>query len=256
MSKKTDNASARATLRAERREAAIARDRQRKRMRLLLYAGIAAIVVAALLIVVNLQDDDGSTTTIDFSGIPTDGTTLGTPDAPVTIVEYADYQCPWCGVMARDDFPKIVEDYVRNGQVKIEFRAHPFLGTVDLRSPENESVQPAVAAACALDQDKFWEYNEALFHHQDGENEGAFARDNLDSIAEDVGLDMTTFATCMDEQTHLEDVIATLEANQAAGVTSTPTIEINGVRVAYTRDGFDRLKTQIDAALNGEAIPQ
>lgn len=255
MSKKTDKASARAAIRAERREAAIARDQQRQRMRLLLYAGIAAVVVAAILIVVNLQNDD-STNTIDFSGIPSDGRTLGSPDAPVTLVEYADYQCPWCGVMAREDFPKIVDTYVRTGKVKIEFRAHPFLGTTDLRSPDNESVQPAVAAACALDQGKFWEFNEALFQNQNGENEGGFAREKLDAIAKDVGLDTTTFSTCMDEQTHLEDVIATLEANQAAGVTSTPTIEINGVRVAYTREGFDRLKTQIDAALNGEVIPQ
>ena len=255
MSKTSDKATRRAELRAERREAAIARDRQRKRMRLLLYAGIAAVAVAAILIVLNLQDDDAPTT-IDFSGIPSTGTTLGNPDAPVTIVEYADYQCPWCGVLAREDFPRIVDTYVRNGQVKIEFRAHPFLGGTDLRSPDNESVQAAVAAACALDQGRFWEYNEALFNLQDGENNGTFARANLDMAAEEVGLDMAQFTTCMDDQTHLDEVIAALEANQAEGVTSTPTITINGVQVAYTREGFDRLKTQIDAALNGEAIPQ
>ncbi len=256
MSKKSDKSASRAAIRAERREAAIARDRQRQRMRLLLYAGIAAVAVAAILIVVNLRNDDEPTAVIDFEGIPTTGTTLGNPDAPVTLVEYADYQCPWCGVLAREDFPRIVDEYVRTGQVKIEFRAHPFLGTADLTSPDNESVQAAVAAACALDQGKFWEYNHALFEHQNGENDGAFSRANLNAIAEEVGLDMTTFNTCMDEQTHLDDVLATLDENRANGVTSTPTLEINGVRVGYTQDGFDRIKTQIDAALNGEAIPQ
>ena len=159
-------------------------------------------------------------------------------------------------MLARDDFPKIVDDYVRSGQVKIEFRAHPFLGTADLTSTDNESVQAAVAAACALDQGKFWEYSHALFEHQDGENQGAFSREKLNAIAEDVGLDMTTFNTCMDEQTHLDEVLATMDENRANGVASTPTLEINGVRVAYTQEGYDRIKTQIEAALNGEAIPQ
>jgi protein-disulfide isomerase len=225
-------------------------------MRLLALASLAALAVATLLIIVNRPDENSSFPDFDLAGIPQTGMTLGSPDAPVTIVEYADYQCPWCGVFAREDLPQIVEDYVRSGQVRIEFKAHPFLGTAELTSPDNESVQAAVAASCANDQGRFWDYNHALFEHQDGENDGAFSRDRLEQIADDAGLDIDTWNLCMEDQTHLDDVIAGLEANQALGVTSTPTIEINGVRVAYTVDGYDRLRTQIDAALNGEAIPQ
>ena len=121
---------------------------------------------------------------------------------------------------------------------------------------DNESVQAAVAAECANDQEMFWEYNHALFENQEGENGGGFSRERLNEIAEGVGLDVAAWESCMDNQTHLESVIAGLETNQANGITSTPTIEINGVRVAYTTEGYDRLRTQIDAALNGEAIPQ
>jgi protein-disulfide isomerase len=246
----------RSARRDQRREEAIARDKKQKRMRLLAFAGLAALVVAALLIIVNMGDDSSTSQPLDIADIPQDGMTLGSPDAPVTIVEYADYQCPWCGVFAREDLPQIIDDYVRSGRVQIEFRAHPFLGTSELTSPDNESVQSAVAASCANDQGMFWEYSHALFENQDGENNGGFSRERLREIAEESGLDVDAWNSCMDDQTHLDEVIAGLEANQANGVTSTPTIDINGVRVAYTADGYDRLRTQIDAALNGEAIPQ
>jgi protein-disulfide isomerase len=253
---KQSRSTERAARRDRRREEAIAREQQQKRLRLLAFAGLAALAVAALLIFVNMEDDSSTSRALNIAGIPQNGMTLGSPDAPVTIVEYADYQCPWCGVFAREDMPQIIDDYVRSGQVQIEFRAHPFLGTAELTSPDNESVQAAVAASCANDQGMFWEYNHGLFENQDGENDGGFSRGRLGEIAEESGLDVEAWNTCMDDQTHLDEVLAGLEANQADGVTSTPTIEINGVRVAYTADGYDRLRTQIDAALDGEAIPQ
>ena len=253
---KQNRAKYRSARRDQRREQAIVREQKQKRMRLLAIAGVAALAVVALLIFVNMEDDSSTSQPLDIAGIPQDGMTLGSPDAPVTIVEYADYQCPWCGVFAREDLPQIIDDYVRAGQVQFEFRDHPFLGTSELTSPDNESVQAAVAASCANDQSMFWEYNHALFENQDGENNGGFSQERLREIAEESDLDVEAWNGCMDDQTHLTEVVAGLEANQANGVTSTPTIEINGVRVAYTADGYERLRTQIDAALNGEAIPQ
>lgn len=245
----------RADLRAARREAAIARDQRQKRLRLLAIAGAAAILVAGLLIFQNLRDDE-PVSEIDFASIPQNGQILGNPDAPVTIVEYADYQCSWCGRLAINDLPHIVDDFVRSGQVAIEFRAHPFMGDVELTSPDNESVQATVAASCADDQGKFWEYSHTLFTHQDGVNDGAFSRENLRGIAEETDLDLTEFDSCMESQTHLQPVLDQLAANQETGVNSTPTIIINGVTVGYTPRGYDLLKEQIEAALNGEVIPQ
>lgn len=247
--------SPRAARRAQRKEAAIAASKRRRRNHLLLYAGLAAVAVAAILIVVNLPDDDGDSIDIDYASIPQQGAVLGNPDAPVTFVEYADYQCPACGQFATDALPHLIQDFVVPGQVNYEFRAYPFLGGTDLTTPGNESVEAAIAAECARDQGQFWEFNHKLFENQDGENDGAFSNENLKRMAGELGLEQTTFDSCLDSGKHRQTVIDGYNSAQANGINSTPTLIINGVRVAYTNQGYDLLKRQIEAALNGEAIP-
>jgi protein-disulfide isomerase len=115
-------------------------------------------------------------------GLPQDGRVLGSPDAPVTLVEYADLQCPYCAQWARGAFPELVRDYVRPGRLRIEFRGLAFLG------PDSEvALRTALAAG---EQDRLWDMLHLLYANQGGENAGWVTQDLLDRIGGAVpGLD-------------------------------------------------------------------
>jgi protein-disulfide isomerase len=240
--------------RAERKQAAIATRQRQQRQKFIILGVLGAVVIAAVLIFLN-QPDDKEPIDIDFATLPQTGAVLGNPDATVQIVEYADYQCPFCAQFATDVVPRIINDYVEPGLVTYEFRAFPFLGDAELDSADNESVQAAEAAACAMDQGKFWEYNHILFENHDGENDGAFASDRLKGFAGDLGLDQATFDDCLDAGTHQQNVLDAFAAAQGEGIDSTPTIIINGQVIQYTTQGYDLLRRQIDAAIAGDEIP-
>jgi protein-disulfide isomerase len=117
-----------------------------------------------------------------LSGIPQKGTTLGSPDAPVTLVEYADLQCPYCAQWARNAFPELVRDYVRPGRLRMEFRGLAFLG-----SDSDKALRTALAAA---EQRRFWDVLHLLFVNQGPENAGWVTEDLLTRIGAAVpGLD-------------------------------------------------------------------
>jgi protein-disulfide isomerase len=119
-----------------------------------------------------------------LEGIPQAGTTLGSPDAPVTLVEYADLQCPFCARWARGAFPELVRDYVRTGRVRMVFRGLAFLG------PESEiGLRAALAAG---EQGRLWDVVHHLYANQGPENGGWLTDDLLARIGGTVpGLDAT-----------------------------------------------------------------
>ena len=167
------------------------------RRRLYVAVGAAAALLAAALIGFSaLSGDesesapapaavavDGRETTRLFAGIPQDGIALGRPDAPVTLVEFADFQCPFCGTFARDALPEIVRKYVRTGKVRIEYRALAFLGEDSVEARE-------MALAVGL-QDRFWQFAHLLFEQQGDENSGWVTAELLEATANAVpGLDV------------------------------------------------------------------
>lgn len=99
-----------------------------------------------------------------FRGVPQDGIAIGDPQAPVTLVEYADLQCPYCARWARDAFPTIVQQYVRTGRVRVVFRGLAFLG------PQSDTALRAALAAG--EQDRLWDVVHGLFVQQGAENSG------------------------------------------------------------------------------------
>jgi protein-disulfide isomerase/uncharacterized membrane protein len=170
----------------------------------------------------------------------------GPDDAPVTIVEFSDFQCPACGQAFLD-----LHDVVRRRRdVRLVFRHFP----LDQRC--NDTIEHAVhpvaclaasAAECAAQQGKFWEYHDLLF-----QNQASLARDNLFGFARDLGLDMTRFRTCLDAPETLDLVRDDVRAGSALGIQSTPTIFINGRRIqgALERHYYDyaiTLETQSPA---------
>jgi protein-disulfide isomerase len=251
----TKSQATRTSRRSDRKQAAQAARQRQKRQRFLLLGAAGAIAIVVLLIFLNRPGSE-DVPEIDFASLPQQGATLGDTTAPVTVVVYADYQCPFCGQFSREVEPKLIQDFVETGQVSLEFRVLPFLGDAEVTSPDNESVQAAEAAACAMDQGKFWEYNHLLFENQDGENAGAFSDDKLKAFAGTLGLDQAAFDTCLDSGQHQQEILDNLSTYQAAGIASTPTIVIDGQTVQYTTDGYDLLKRQIEAAIAGEPIPQ
>lgn len=145
---------------------------------------------------------------------------VGVATAPVTIQIWADYQCPYCGLFTHGVEPTIVRDYAATGRALVEFKDFAFLG--------QESTDAAVAAACAGRQGSFWTYHDLVFASQSGENQGAFVRQNLVSLAAFAGLDATTFQPCLDDATIAAAVAAETEEGRGLGIESTPTLRISG----------------------------
>ncbi len=232
--------------RTAREQQQAARARKAKQERQLKIIGgivLAAVVAAGLLIFLNRPTATSELQIIAApipEGVPTNGRVLGNPDAPVTIVEYGDYQCPYCGVAAREDLPTLIDEFVATGQASFEYRDLAFLGP--------ESAWAAEAAACALDQDAFWPFHKTVFANQNQENQGALSRERLEAMAEQLGLDMDEYRTCVNNGTHADAVVAMAEEARAAGINATPTFIINGVVTPYS--GLDGMRNAINLALN------
>jgi len=156
-----------------------------------------------------------------LSDLAGDAPFLGSPKAPVTVVEFADFQCPFCGRFFQTVESPLIDQYVKTGKVRFVYRNFAFLG------PESEDA--AAAAACAGEQGKFWEYHDYLFGHQQGENEGTFAKANLKKFARAVaGIDGAKFDPCLDQGRYMNAVRADTAAGKSYGVNGTPATFING----------------------------
>jgi protein-disulfide isomerase len=193
---------------------------------------LAAALVAAFLTVVALgavnqtgakenaapASRDAAAATDPFAGIPQDGLSLGRPDAPLTIVEFADLQCPFCRDYAVNVLPQIVDRYVRTGQVRLELRVLRFLGP--------DSVTAAAGAAAAARSDRLWQFTELFYSRQGAENSGYVTHDFLHGIAADAGLRRDAFAGAM--QSPAAERMARHAEHEAelAGVEGTPSFFI------------------------------
>ncbi|MCX6752978.1 MAG: thioredoxin domain-containing protein [Candidatus Nomurabacteria bacterium] len=170
---------------------------------------------------------------------------LGNQNAPLTLVLYADYQCPFCGKFFKDVETTINNSYVKNGSLAIVYRDFSFLGS--------ESIKAAEAARCSGDQNKYWQYHDYLFSHQKGENQGQFSADNLKSFAKDMGLDTTTFNKCLDSDKYAKAVIDSTQEGGNAGVQGTPKgFIMKAGKVVETIDGaepLDMVTGKLDKAL-------
>jgi protein-disulfide isomerase len=239
------------------RQAAAQRRAQRRRM--LTWAGIAvaaAIVIAAVLIFVN-REDSSNTTDVAWNDLPTEGRYLGSADAPVNFVVYSDFQCPFCKQFDTQDLPKVIQNFVSEGKVRVEWRPMPIISNaknIPLDSPDNESVQAAEAAMCAADQNQFWPYSEALYGAQGAENSGIFSDAMLKQTAADLSLDTAAFDKCLDSGAKQDEVLKLRQAGLDAGVQGTPTFLINDQLVSYTLQGYDKLKDQLQAAVDGKRV--
>ncbi len=168
---------------------------------------------------------------------------LGDPKAPVTVIVYGDYQCPFCGRFFSTTEQSIRENYVKSDKVKIVARNFQFLGA--------ESELAAQASACAKEQDNFWGYHDEIYKAEikDGrENNGNLNKDLFVQIAKSVGLDVNKFTSCYDSGKYADAIKQETQAAAALGVNSTPTIYVNGEMVRGAVP-YDQFQTIIENAL-------
>jgi protein-disulfide isomerase len=182
--------------RVQREAAEAAAARRKRRLYQLLAAVGAAIVLVVVAIVVSSGNSPSKKTAANggglagsqetsalLAGIPQKDNVLGKPDAPVTLYEFADLQCPFCGEFAKNNLPLLVRDYVRPGKVKLVYQDMAFLG--------NDSETAAAAAAAAGAQDKLWYFTNLMYWNQGQENTGYVTDQFLTNLYKGIpGLDV------------------------------------------------------------------
>jgi len=168
---------------------------------------------------------------------------LGSESAPVTIVEFTDMECPYCGLFSRTTLPALRKQYIDTGKVRFISR--------DLPLPMHPYAIPAaVAARCAGQQDKYWEYREWMVAHQ-----ADLPKSPYDDFARQVGLDVAAFDVCRNAGLQEQKVLADVESARAAGITVTPTfvfgrtVEGAGSETIEGAEPLAVFRTKIDAML-------
>jgi protein-disulfide isomerase len=216
--------------------------------------GIAIALTVALVVVAVVSrtgsdtPDATPTPSVDLNGIPQRGAVLGRPNAKVTLVEYADLQCPACRVYAEDVFPGVVNEYVRTGKVKAEFRGFAFLG--------EDSLKAQRFALAAGRQDRLWQLVDGLYRNQGRENVGWVSDDLLRRLGGEIsGLDVDRmFADAGTDEIAREAEAGAAEA-QNAGIPGTPTffIQVDGEEPYFIQVGLelDQYRAALDDALAG-----
>lgn len=163
-----------------------------------------------------------------------DDPSWGPDDASVTIQQFADFQCPYCGRFAIQTMPALKEQY--QDKVRFVFRDFPLGGHQYARLA-------AQAGQCAQDQSRFWEYHDLLFA-----NQSALASDQLKQYAAQAGLDTAAFDECLDSGKNAQEIVLDMQEGEQAGVTGTPAFIINGEMVSGARP-LEQFQAAIDQAL-------
>lgn len=189
-------------------------------IRLGVLAAVAVVAVLAAVAIGGVGDGDSgkgggtpAATESALRGIPQSGITLGSPDAPVTMVEFADLQCPFCAEYHRNVFPELLKRYVRTGKLRLQLRLLRFLG------PDSDRLARVAAAASA--QNRMWQFVGLAYQRQGRENSGYATDDFINTLAADAGLDRVDAGAAAERQVrHSEQAARTL------GIDSTPSFLI------------------------------
>ena len=144
------------------------------------------------------------------------GPSLGSASAPITIIEFSDFQCSFCRKFWAETLPKLKEAYINTGKAQFSYRHFAILG--------KHSEQAALASECAAEQRKFWEYHDQLFKNQGGL---AFTESRLKQYARDIGLDVGVFGTCLETGKYRQKVERETEAAANLGGRGTPLFIVN-----------------------------
>ncbi|PIR41380.1 MAG: hypothetical protein COV31_01640 [Candidatus Yanofskybacteria bacterium CG10_big_fil_rev_8_21_14_0_10_46_23] len=170
---------------------------------------------------------------------------LGPAEAKVTIIEFSDFQCPFCRIFWREALARIRTEYIEAGaSVKFVYRDMP----LDIHPMAEITAQ---ASQCANDQGRYWDYHDKIFEEQSllGPNTISYTEQNLVDWAQDINLNLSDFVECVSSQKYKEEVAKDVADGLRVGAGATPTIFINGRRVVGAQP-FETFKAIIDSELN------
>ena len=204
---------------------------------------LGALAVAFLIIWPNFKPITGITVVEPNPRPQADANRMGNPDAPIKIVEYSDYQCPFCAKFFNETESLLVETYIASGQVYFTYRSAGNWVSDNIKGGKTESEDAAEAAYCAGDQDMYWEMHDMLFTNVLGEDVGSFSDRRLADIAEKAGLDMAQFNECYSSNKYGDQVFQDGKDGLTAGIRGTP-----GFIMTYTNSGGEEVTELIDGA--------
>jgi protein-disulfide isomerase len=176
--------------------------------------------------------------------VQSEGYVIGSPGAPVEVLEFADFECPACAQFATLHEPDVRSRLVSSGQVRLRFLDYPLVEIGHRNSPT-----ASLAAACANEQGKFWEMHDAIFANQDrwATQVTGKPRGVIDPLARNVGLDVARYEQCMASQKYLPNIQAHRRAAERYQIRSTPSFVIGG-KVYAGSLSYDEFKRHVDAA--------
>jgi len=175
---------------------------------------------------------------------------IGNPDAPITIIEFTDFQCPFCARFHTQTLPLILEEYIEPGKVKLVVRDFP------IESIHPNAVAASVASECANEQGKVKEMHDMLFYNQNEWNkqETVDALSLFSQYAAEIQLEQETFDSCLNSGKYLEEIKNDLDDGRDYGVTGTPGFFIGNDQIGYVElkgaQPFDSFKKVIDSQLD------
>jgi|TARA_B100000315_G_scaffold232960_1_gene245723 protein-disulfide isomerase len=190
------------------------------------------------------QQDDNETSFERVEGISADDDPfLGSPNAPVTIIEFSDFECPFCKRFFDGTLQDIITNYVDTGKVKYVLRDFP------LSDIHPDAEIAAEAANCANEQDKYWEFHDLLFQNQEDWISGNTTVE-FKKYGSSLGLNEEQFAFCLESGKYVDEILMDMQDGLNAGVQGTPTFYINGVKVVGAQV-YSVFKQVIDEELGG-----
>ncbi len=166
---------------------------------------------------------------------------LGDVDAPVVMIEWSDFQCPFCASFALDTMPELIDEYVEAGILRFEWRDFPVLG--------EDSMTAAMAGRAAAVQDAFFEMHDEIFAREWERNAGELSIESLTAVAGELGLDTGRFEQDMQDPDLEQAVRNDLQLGQQLGFTGTPAFVING-RAMIGGQPTDTFRQAIDQAID------
>jgi protein-disulfide isomerase len=199
---------------------------RKRRTQVAAITGLALVVVVAIVLATTLGGDDeegaegdGRTTTALLDGIPQDGTVLGEPDAPYTLTELADLQCPFCAQYSTDVLPAVIDEFVRDGELKLDLQLLTFIG------PDSETAA-RIALALSL-QGRYWNFAHLFYENQGAEDSGYVTDDFLRDLVEQIpGANFDVASADAESGLVTETLEDAATLAQENGVNSTPSFLI------------------------------
>ena len=205
----------------------------------LLLIGAGAVLVFALVLIIQ-QSSLRSATPV--SAIKEGAASIkGSEGAKVVVTVYSDFQCPHCKTFQTDIEPKLMADFVNTNKIRLDYKHYIVIS--------DQSSVAGNASECAAEQGYFWSYHDILFAQQGLYGADTFSLSRLKEYAREIsGFNTSQFNTCVDNQKYVELVYRDMQEGSDAGVSGTPTVFVNGQKVANGQD-YNQLKAAIDAAL-------